>query len=84
MRQLTPNLVSKRDRDFPLNYDMSLILEISDKISSFTCISCDFHCLDSFNHHICSDKHCGFLVGVIFRVLRNVSFFANIFPVKSI
>ena len=29
---ITSNLVSQRDRDFPLKFDMSLIIEISDKI----------------------------------------------------
>ena len=31
-RKLTSNLVSQSDRDFPLKFYMSLILEISDKI----------------------------------------------------
>ena len=35
-RKLTSNLVSKGDRNFPLKFDVSLILEISDKISTLT------------------------------------------------
>ena len=31
-RKLTSNLVSQRDRDFPLKFYMSLIIEIPDKI----------------------------------------------------
>ena len=31
-RKLTSNLVSQRDRDFPLKFDMSLLNEISNKI----------------------------------------------------
>ena len=31
-RKLTSNLVSQRDRDFPLKFDVSFTLEISDKI----------------------------------------------------
>ena len=31
-RKLTSNLVSQRNRDFPLKFDMSLLIEISDKI----------------------------------------------------
>ena len=31
-RKLTSNLVSQRDRDFPLKFDVSLVIEISDKI----------------------------------------------------
>ena len=38
-RKLTSNLVSRRERDFPLKFDMSFVIEISDEILHLQLIS---------------------------------------------